>query len=291
MKCRCATIMIILILQIFSWHMLFAQNYYHYFPLQTQNNWQYRYEEAESIYALPDSVFGTTTINDTLYSAWGDKKEHPILLHQDKKGRIYRRLADKHLLWFDFTQSNGAQYIWAPHGADNQFIVTVRKNISITTYAGKYDDCIEFFFDDPDSFDDEQWYVFAPNVGIVKKQFASVTCLLASAHVDGKTITRVKQTTTNIVSGYRLCQNYPNPFNSATFIKFALPSETSLRLDIYNVRGHKVRSLVSSRQSPGEYIVMWDGTDDFSKPLQSGIYTYQLLADDFLDVKRLVLLR
>ncbi|MBN1466676.1 DUF3160 domain-containing protein [candidate division KSB1 bacterium] len=90
---------------------------------------------------------------------------------------------------------------------------------------------------------------------------------------------------------FALRQNYPNPFNATTFIKFALPIETTVALDIYNIHGNKVRTLVASRQAPGEYIVRWDGADDDGKPLPSGICTYRLLTDAFADMKRLVLLR
>lgn len=291
MQNRRARITLIIMLPLFSWQSLLAKGFRDYFPLQVQNIWQYRYEETKSIYAVPDSVFATVVIDDKSYYAWGDKRAYPVYIHQDEEGRIYRRLGDKDLLWFDFSKNDGEQYTWSPHGEEAQSIVTVRKNRTVMTYAGLYDNCIEFFFDDPAVFDDEQCYVFAPHIGIVKKQFAWVTMLLVSAQLERKNVTRVKQTTASVVSGHALHQNYPNPFNAATFIKFALPAETSVTLDLYNVHGAKVRTLASGRQTPGEYIVWWDGADDDGRPLPSGIYAYRLMTDNFADTKRLVLLR
>ena len=270
--------------------LLSAKDYRSYFPLQVGNNWQYRYEETKTIYALPDSVFGVESFAPRRYYRWGDNKEFPFYIHQDEQGRIFRRINGKDVLWFDFTKNHGEQYTYSPDD-DINFTVTVRKNQIVTTYAGQYKNCIEFFFDVPESFDEEQCYVFAPEVGIVKKQFAWVSMLLVSAQIDRKYIARLKETKTNIVSGFTLAQNYPNPFNATTFIKFALPRETSVMLDIYDVRGGKVRSLVATRQLPGEYSVMWDGTDDAGSAVPSGIYTYRLRTDAFIDVKRMVLLR
>ncbi|MBN1560263.1 T9SS type A sorting domain-containing protein [candidate division KSB1 bacterium] len=291
MKNACAGITLMMMMMLLSPQSLIADDYKHYFPLQLQNNWQYRYETTESIYALPDSIFDMVKYHGKLYYAWGDKREYPIYIHQDEQGRIYRRLGNQDLLWFDFTIDDGEQYTYSPDGKDGQMNVTVRKNRSLMTYAGQFDNCIEFFFDDPAVFADEQWYGFAPNIGIVKKQFAWVRMLLVSAQLERKTVTRVKATTANPVAGHALYQNYPNPFNATTFIKFALPTETSVTLDIYNIHGTKVRTLVSGRQAPGEYIVRWDGADNDSKLLQSGIYTYRLLTDEFTEMKRLVLLR
>lgn len=268
-----------------------AADYRHYFPLQTENNWHYRIEETETIYTLPDSIFGMIHIDGRTYYKWGDSEVYPLYIRQDKSGRIYRRIQNSDKLWFDFTKNHGEHYTWSPDGEQLEFVVTVRKNVSVFTYAGSFDNCIEFYFDNPETIDDEFSYVFAPDVGIVRKQFSRKNMLLVKAQVDRQFITRVKQTKPKVVSGYSLSQNYPNPFNPTTFIRFALPSATFVTLDIFDIRGAKVRTLVAASQMPGDYITMWDGTDDAGQLVNSGIYTYRLATDDFTDVKRMVLLR
>lgn len=279
------TLLNILLLQL-----LRAEDFRHYWPLQIGNNWNYRYETTKTIYALPDSVFASITLNGDRYYHWGDNREYPITIRQDERGRIYHRRSGEDVLWFDFTRKNGEQYSWWG-GGFTEYIVSVYKNRTLMTYAGQFDNCIEFFFDDPATQGEERSYVFAPDIGIVKKQVALLNQLLVSAQVDRKAVVRVKRTKTNIVTGYSLSQNYPNPFNATTFIKFALPQASSVFLDIFNIRGNKIRSLVAGQQSPGEYIVLWDGMDDAGQIVSNGIYTYRLLTDDFVDIKRLVLLR
>ena len=96
---------------------------------------------------------------------------------------------------------------------------------------------------------------------------------------------------TNLPMSFTLFQNYPNPFNPQTFIKIELPHEAFISLDVFDIRGRKIRSLVSSIQPGGEYIVPWDGLNDFGQPLTSGIYYYRMQSEDFVDIKRMILLR
>ncbi len=272
-------------------HTIKAEDYRHYFPLQPKNNWQYRFEQTETIYALPDSVFEPVDVDGKTYVTWGENKSVPIFIRQDESGRIFRRLPMGEKLWFDFTKKHGESYTWSTDADDAEFVVTVKKNVRIMTYAGPFENCIEFQFNVPASRDEEFTYVFAPNVGIVKKQFSRMNMLLVTAQIDRQFITRAKSTKPTIVSGFVLSQNYPNPFNPATFIRFAVPQDTFVSLEIFDIRGIKVRTLVAGRQIPGEYIAMWDGTDDAGYSLSSGIYNYRLATDDFVDVKRMLLLR
>ena len=85
---------------------------------------------------------------------------------------------------------------------------------------------------------------------------------------------------------YSLFQNYPNPFNPITQIKYALPRDCQVRLEIYNILGQRVATLVDGRQTAGCKSVRWDGS-----PLSSGIYFYRLRAGEFSQINRMVLLR
>lgn len=90
---------------------------------------------------------------------------------------------------------------------------------------------------------------------------------------------------------FALSQNYPNPFNPQTFFKIEIPKDIFISLRVFDIRGRKVRTLVSSVQPAGEYIVPWDGRDDAGNQLTSGIYYCRMQAGLFSDVKRLILLR
>jgi hypothetical protein len=90
---------------------------------------------------------------------------------------------------------------------------------------------------------------------------------------------------------YALGNNYPNPFNPATTIKYQLPEATDVRLEIFNVVGQVVRTLIADPQNAGRYTVQWDAANDSGQPLSSGIYFYRLQAGEFQEVNKMLLLK
>ncbi len=92
---------------------------------------------------------------------------------------------------------------------------------------------------------------------------------------------------------FALHQNFPNPFNPDTTIKYDLAESADVTLQIYNVLGQVVRTLVASEaQNAGRYQIRWNGMDDRGVPVSSGIYFYQISADGkFSDVRKLMLLK
>jgi M6 family metalloprotease-like protein len=92
---------------------------------------------------------------------------------------------------------------------------------------------------------------------------------------------------------FSLSQNYPNPFNPTTTISYQLPGVDRYHttLKIYNILGQEVRALVDGEQAPGYYSVQWDGKDSSGGNLASGIYIYRIQAGDFVQVRRMVLLK
>ncbi len=91
---------------------------------------------------------------------------------------------------------------------------------------------------------------------------------------------------------FALANNYPNPFNPATTIKYALPEASQVRLEVFNVVGQVVSTLVDNHQNAGRYVVQWDATNDQGHSLSSGIYFYRLQAGgEFLEVKKMLLLK
>ena len=91
---------------------------------------------------------------------------------------------------------------------------------------------------------------------------------------------------------FALLQNFPNPFNPDTTIGYELAESADVTLQVYNVVGQVVRTLIAAEpQSVGRYQVRWDGMDDRGTPVSSGIYFYQLSAGKFQDVRKLMLLK
>jgi len=90
---------------------------------------------------------------------------------------------------------------------------------------------------------------------------------------------------------YSLSQNYPNPFNPITEIGFEVPIRSHVTLTVYNILGQKVTTLVDKELAPNSYIVDWGGTSDDGSKVATGIYFYRLAADDFIETKKMLLLK
>ncbi|HEX9974372.1 MAG TPA: T9SS type A sorting domain-containing protein [bacterium] len=85
--------------------------------------------------------------------------------------------------------------------------------------------------------------------------------------------------------------NYPNPFNPETVIEYELPNAGSVRLEVYNMLGQKIRTLVNQNQVAGVHHVAWDGKNEFGEQMASGIYLYRMEMNEFKATKRMLLIR
>jgi immune inhibitor A len=90
---------------------------------------------------------------------------------------------------------------------------------------------------------------------------------------------------------YQLQKNYPNPFNPHTNFEYSLPREGRVKIEIFNVLGERIRTLVDERQKPGTYRVKWNGVDDAGNLAPTGIYFYRLRADEFEHAEKMLLLK
>ncbi|MCP4705610.1 MAG: T9SS type A sorting domain-containing protein, partial [candidate division Zixibacteria bacterium] len=90
---------------------------------------------------------------------------------------------------------------------------------------------------------------------------------------------------------FLLSQNYPNPFNSATTIKYSVPRQSHVSIDIYNLLGQKVKTLIDETKTAGDHTINWDGTDYNGQLVSTGIYYYRITSGDLTVTKKLVLLK
>ena len=95
-----------------------------------------------------------------------------------------------------------------------------------------------------------------------------------------------------IPTQFALHQNYPNPFNPSTQISFDVPEGSELvRLNIYNILGKKVSTLLNNVVNPGRHKVEWNAKDNEGNPVASGIYFYELSSSSFTARKKMLLIR
>jgi len=97
--------------------------------------------------------------------------------------------------------------------------------------------------------------------------------------------------TESTVQTYRLYNNYPNPFNPTTIIKYAVPKESFITINVYNMLGEEVKSLVSRSVTAGEYQVEWDGTDNSGRRVSSGLYLYRMDSGEHIYTRTMSLVK
>jgi hypothetical protein len=90
---------------------------------------------------------------------------------------------------------------------------------------------------------------------------------------------------------YTLEQNYPNPFNASTVVRFSIPHDGRVRLEVFNILGRKVRTLLDDFKPLGLYAVDWDGTDDNGTPVSTGVYLYRIQTADYAKTRSMLLLK
>ena len=94
-----------------------------------------------------------------------------------------------------------------------------------------------------------------------------------------------------LLNKYALYPNYPNPFNPETKIHFQLANNSDVQLIIYDILGRKIRTLVSNHLNVGNHVVTWNGLDEDGANVASGMYIYRIEAGDFIDYRKMLLVR
>lgn len=103
--------------------------------------------------------------------------------------------------------------------------------------------------------------------------------------------TGLEKISSEIPGKFRLHNNYPNPFNPLTHIKFELHKNCFVKLIVYDILGNKITTLVNQKLNAGVYKADWSAPSEEGSNLASGIYFYRMETDNFIDTKRMVLLK
>ena len=90
---------------------------------------------------------------------------------------------------------------------------------------------------------------------------------------------------------FAIHQNYPNPFNPITTLRYDLPENSHVTITIYDMLGRNIKKLINQTQDAGYKSVIWNATNDYGKPVSAGIYLYQIHAGEYIQTKKMVLLK
>ena len=95
----------------------------------------------------------------------------------------------------------------------------------------------------------------------------------------------------HVPNRFELANNYPNPFNPSTTIPYSIAENVHTEIQIYDLRGAIIRTLVNKTLQPGQYKIIWDGKNDNSTLMASGLYLVKMKAGDFTGQRKMLLIR
>ncbi len=174
-------------------------------------------------------------------------------------------------LTWDVVNDDNFQYYLLERSTDEEFTDNIVSNALVVNY----------YEDNELEYDTEYFY----RVSFYADDWSEYTNVLSVTlqwmEVDGEQIPMV----------YNLHQNYPNPFNPTTKIKYDLPEDEFVTLNIYDVMGRNIRVLINQNQNAGYGSIQWNGTNDFGEPVSAGMYIYVIRAGDFQQTKKMLLLK
>ena len=101
----------------------------------------------------------------------------------------------------------------------------------------------------------------------------------------------IQESNTSVPTEFELGTNYPNPFNPTTTIQFAVPEEAHVTLEVYDMMGRQVSTLVNGQLSAGRYDATWNGRSDGGSTVASGVYIYRITAGTYVESKTMLLLK
>ena len=170
---------------------------------------------------------------------------------------------------------------------DIEFLPTSPKNIWLSNY-----DKLFFSADTGNTWQEVQIInesLEAKNIEFINDSIGFILCdegKFYATENNGGIITDICSNKLLVPKNIALYQNYPNPFNPSTKIKYQIPSERFVQLKVYNILGTEIETLVNEVQSAGEYSVNFN-----AKNLVSGVYIYKLIAGEFVETKKMILVK
>ena len=140
-------------------------------------------------------------------------------------------------------------------------------------------------------FNSTETYIRISYLDINRRILGKPREIYTGVTVDNISTIEVKEVGQTAPSIFALYQNYPNPFNPQTEISYYLPYESYTRLNIFNLRGQQIITLVDEDKKNGLHKIQWNGLNETGEQVSSGLYYYQLETDSYITNKKMILLR
>jgi hypothetical protein len=118
-----------------------------------------------------------------------------------------------------------------------------------------------------------------------------IVSAVAAGDQRGSFVPRIVNPSRDTPERFALEQNYPNPFNPSTEIAFDLPTKSRVTLNVYNINGRQVVTLVDQVLPAGHHSISWNGENASGSPAASGVYFYRLQAGEHVESRKMMLLK
>lgn len=260
----------------------YSQSYY---PLEVGNRWDYGYMDSPGHFVYQRTVsirIDTTMPNGKTYAVFSDGS------YQRQQGDTvytYSPTQGESLL-YDFSKGNGDTIKTTYYPNDTE--TTIVQKFS-ETWFGK-SRTVWAFTTTGTNISVYEYISIADSIGYVAGEFEGgfgEECIGAIINgVQYGILTAVSSVNNLLPTQSRLSQNYPNPFNPSTQINYTIPKASNVTLKIYDILGREIATLVSGKNQPGEHSVSWNALN-----VPSGVYFYRIIAGDFVQTKKMLLMK
>ncbi len=270
-----------------------------WYPLHIGNKWQFSYMvDVSTVFDKTFEVVGDTAIDGKVFSIIsenGNKQYHRV--ENNEVVYEYDLNYDKEYIRYDFKSND--QSVWNLHDSVTYYGIAY----TLIDYWSFFEDTlITKTFVDADIYtnisgeQDTSWgstvdgmaRSITKGIGLTEYQLGTTAGGLVGAIINGYMIgrvTNVKQEKVNL-SSFMLSQNYPNPFNPSTKISYSIPSQSHVSLKVFDVLGREVATLVNQEKPSGNYSIEFDASN-----LTSGVYFYRIQAGQYVESKKMVLVK
>ncbi len=139
-----------------------------------------------------------------------------------------------------------------------------------------------------------EWQYDISNLTVGQEYIAGVSAVYddGESQVQEYTFTYEPDNAGNIIPLVtELRGNFPNPFNPDTKIAFSLNKQSHVQITIFNIKGQLVKTLIDEERDANNYTVIWNGTDNSSKPISSGVYFYKMKAADYTATRKMIMMK
>jgi hypothetical protein len=271
------------------------------YPLQGGNLWQYwTYDYLNGqytwLYGWTEKVVGDTTLaNGKKYSKiTSDQAFGSTHYYRQDSSKVFQLYLGQDSLIYDFSKKMGDTILVRPVGTGDTLIQVV-KDERISNYFGRSAKVWTYYmYFSKITYYEEKDLVDNLGIGYLIRE-AGDEWFLRGAVIDAITYGVIMSVATisdqQPVDEPFLYPNYPNPFNSETTIRFSIPNEQEIEINVYDVVGRVVRTLLTERLRSGIHTIRWDGRDNGGQSVASGLYVCSIKSQHFVRRHKMLLIK